>query len=186
MPVSTLFRVFHLANRWTAQPKSPSERQDLNLHYKNGGEACKLYPFELRSDMRHILKGASYFRIARPLRFQLSHSTGFLVTDRRRIRFTDNSWNLRLVIVLRHYPYNYMSAFWKLYQSGLTWEDTTAAEQQDLNLHQCGIEIRVTGPDPSSATYRQCDTVYNTAALPLSYAPHNADNWVVRGRHVIR
>ena len=136
--------------------------------------------------MRHILKGASYFRIARPLRFQLSHSTGFLVTDRRRIRFTDNSWNLRLVIVLRHYPYNYMSAFWKLYQSGLTWEDTTAAEQQDLNLHQCGIEIRVTGPDPSSATYRQCDTVYNTAALPLSYAPHNADNWVVRGRHVIR
>ena len=42
-------------------------------------------PFELRSDVHRIPKGASYFRIARPLRFQVSHSTGFLVTNRRRI-----------------------------------------------------------------------------------------------------
>ena len=41
---------------------------------------------ELRSDVHRIPKGASYFRIARPLRFQVSHSTGFLVTNRRRIR----------------------------------------------------------------------------------------------------
>lgn len=42
----------------------------------------------LRSDVHHIPKGASYFRIARPLRFRVSHSTGFLVTNRRRIRIT--------------------------------------------------------------------------------------------------
>ena len=37
--------------------------------------------------LRHILKGASYFCIARPLHFQISHSTGFLGTNRRGIRF---------------------------------------------------------------------------------------------------
>ena len=49
---------------------------------------CGRIPNFLRSDMHHILKGAPYFRITRPLRFQISHSTGFLVTNRRRIRFT--------------------------------------------------------------------------------------------------
>ena len=69
------------------------------------------FSIKLRPEMHHIPKGASYFRIARPLRFQVSHSTDFLGVNRRRIRFTDRSWNLRLVIVLRHYPYNYLSAF---------------------------------------------------------------------------
>ena len=49
---------------------------------------CGKAPNALRSDMRHIPKGASYFRIARPLRFQVSHSTGFLDANRRRIRLT--------------------------------------------------------------------------------------------------
>lgn len=31
-----------------------------------------------RPDMHHIPKGAPYFRIARPLRFRISHSAGFL------------------------------------------------------------------------------------------------------------
>ena len=56
-----------------------------------GGEPLVIYrqssTIELRSVVRHIPKGASYFRIARPLRFQLSHSTDFLGVNRRRIRF---------------------------------------------------------------------------------------------------
>ena len=51
-------------------------------------DPAALHPIELPSEMHHIPKGASYFRIARPLRFQVSHSTGFLVTNRRRIRLT--------------------------------------------------------------------------------------------------
>ena len=65
-----------------------SERNDLNMHYKSDGEVCELFPFELRSEMPHIPKGASYFRIARPLRFRVSHSTGFLDANRRRIRLS--------------------------------------------------------------------------------------------------
>ena len=47
---------------------------------------CKRVPNTLRSEMHHIPKGAPYFCIARPLHFQISHSTGFLDTNRRRIR----------------------------------------------------------------------------------------------------
>ena len=68
------------------QKPTESERQDSNLRFTAYKAAAQ--PSELRSDMHHIPKGAPYFRIARPLRFQISHSTGFLVTNRRRIRFT--------------------------------------------------------------------------------------------------
>ena len=47
---------------------------------------CGKAPNALRSDMRHIPKGAPYFCIARPLHFRISHSTRFLVAHRRRIR----------------------------------------------------------------------------------------------------
>lgn len=91
-----------------------------------GGEPLVVYrqssSIELRSEMHHIPKGASYFRIARPLRFRVSRSTGFLVTNRRRIRFT-------------HYLLTQISGKSQVLSfretvnsSGLTREDTSASE----------------------------------------------------------
>ena len=86
-------------------------------------------PISSCSDMHHIPKGAPYFCIARPLHFRISHSTGFLGTNRRRIRFA-------------HYPLTLISGKSQVLSfretvnpSGLTWEDTTASKRQDSNLH---------------------------------------------------
>lgn len=87
------------------------------------------FPFKLRSDMHRIPKGASYFRVARPLRFRISHSTGFLDANRRRIR-------LSLPSPLSTTPYiaiglrvNRQRFRITVNLSGLTWEDTTASER---------------------------------------------------------
>lgn len=52
-PISALSFSVRCSATLTSFGRYPTslERWDSNPHYKNGGEACKLYPFELRSEI---------------------------------------------------------------------------------------------------------------------------------------
>ena len=87
------------------------------------------FPFKLRSDMHRIPKGASYFRIARPLRFRIFHSTGFLDANRRGIRLSLPSPLSTTPYVAIGLRVNRQRFRTTVNLSGFTWEDTTASER---------------------------------------------------------
>ena len=94
------------------------------------------FPISSRSDMRRIPKGVSYFRITRPLRFQISRSTGFLGATRRRIRLSLPSPLSTTPYVAMGLRVNRQRFRITANLSGLTWEDTTAYVGKDLHLTQ--------------------------------------------------
>lgn len=110
-----------------------SERQESNLRLLITSEAftisatLRYAPYPQRRILLPHCQTAAFSA------FSLCRFSGYLKEeDSFYCQQTSHVYN---DITFQHYPVALLTAFGKLYPSGLTWEDTTAAERLDLNQH---------------------------------------------------